>query len=345
MEISRLPLEAISAATSHRNQMLLPLSPGWPIICCSDVTMFLPKYKSLPAFTSTDPSSSNAVSIFPYYCVEGSDVRDMVVMMRGYMEQDSAVLRTEMFGVFWHTDSQAVSFVYKCQYLEQLCATLTDSHRGRDHPEFGGLNQMESSKWFLLTCDDISGVVTERGMMVEYERTEMLLHALPKRVWSKTITKLSFDPHKLRTFYYGKLDSLISPRTSAAKAVALCEFLAPAVAILTTLTSATAPPTSPASIYLFNSTARATSGASTTSPSMTVPPAPLAPTASTSPMAPTSSLASPCFVSSLCVFDCSNTQDSHDFFRFHDFTCFCRGFSGSLGSYSYRDYHDNFHGS
>ena len=118
--------------------------------------------------------------MFPYYCVEGSDVRYTVVMMRGYVERGWAVLRTEMLGVFRHTDSQADSFVYTRQYLEQLCATLRDSHRGRDHAEFGGLEQTESLKSFLRTYDHISGVVTKRGMMVEYERTEMLLCALPK---------------------------------------------------------------------------------------------------------------------------------------------------------------------
>ena len=100
MEISRLHVEAISAATKPRNQMPLPYSPGAPIFRGSDVTTFLHKYESLAAFTSTDPTSSDAVTIFPYYCVEGSDVRDTVVMMRGYVERDWAVLRTEMLDAF-----------------------------------------------------------------------------------------------------------------------------------------------------------------------------------------------------------------------------------------------------
>jgi hypothetical protein len=49
------------------------------------VTAFLHKYESLAAFTSTDPSSPDAVTMFPYYCVECFDVRDKVVMMRGYV--------------------------------------------------------------------------------------------------------------------------------------------------------------------------------------------------------------------------------------------------------------------
>jgi hypothetical protein len=54
--------------------MPLPLSPGVPIFLGSDVTTFLQKYESIAAFTSTDPTSSDAVMTFPYYCVEGSDV-------------------------------------------------------------------------------------------------------------------------------------------------------------------------------------------------------------------------------------------------------------------------------
>jgi hypothetical protein len=42
-------------------------------------------------------------------------------------------------------------------------------------------------------------------MMVEYERTEMLLRALPKRLWRKAITKLGLNPLEPRTFEYGKL--------------------------------------------------------------------------------------------------------------------------------------------
>ena len=83
MEISRLLDDAILAASTQRNQMPLPYSPGAPIFRGSDVTTFLHKYESLASFTSTDPSSSDAVMMFRYYCVDGSDVRDTVVMMRG----------------------------------------------------------------------------------------------------------------------------------------------------------------------------------------------------------------------------------------------------------------------
>jgi hypothetical protein len=83
MEISQLLEEAILAASTQWNLMPLPRSPGAPIFLGSDVTTFLHKYESLASFTSTDPSSSDAVTMFPYYCVEGSDFRDTVIMMRG----------------------------------------------------------------------------------------------------------------------------------------------------------------------------------------------------------------------------------------------------------------------
>jgi len=86
MEISRLHIEAISADSTQQNQMPLPYSPGVAIVRGSDVTTFLHKYESLAAFTRTDPSSANAATIIPDYCVEPSDVRDTVVMMRGYVE-------------------------------------------------------------------------------------------------------------------------------------------------------------------------------------------------------------------------------------------------------------------
>jgi hypothetical protein len=122
MEISRLLIGAISAASTLRNQMPLPYSPGAPIFHGSDVTTFLHKYESLPAFTSTDPARSDANMMFLYYCAEGSDVRDTLVMMCGYMERDWAVLRTEMLDAFQFADSRSRDVIYTQCYLEDLCA-------------------------------------------------------------------------------------------------------------------------------------------------------------------------------------------------------------------------------
>ena len=120
--------------------------------------------------------------------MEVSDVRDKVVMMLGYVERDWAALKKEMLDAFWYTDSRPDSFVYTRQYLENICT------------EFGGRDDTETLKSFHRTYEHISGVVTERGMMVEYERTEMSLRALPKRLWRKAITKLGLNLLELRTF-------------------------------------------------------------------------------------------------------------------------------------------------
>ena len=86
MEISRLLAEAISAASTQRNPMPLLYSPAAPIFRGSEMMKFLHKYESLAAFTSIDPSKSDPVPMFPYYCVEWSDVRDKVVKMCEYVE-------------------------------------------------------------------------------------------------------------------------------------------------------------------------------------------------------------------------------------------------------------------
>jgi len=87
--------------------------------------------------------------MFPYYCVEGSDVQDKVVMMRGYVERDWAVLRTEMLDAFRLAESRSREIIYRRRYLEDLCA------------EFEGRDDTETLKSFLCTYDHISGVVTE----------------------------------------------------------------------------------------------------------------------------------------------------------------------------------------
>jgi hypothetical protein len=222
MEMSPLHIEAISAATKHRNQMPLPLSPGAPIFLGSDLTTFLHKYESIAAFTAIDPSSRKVVVMLPCYCTE--EIREMVMIMRGYERRDWAALKKEMLDAFRYTDSRPDSLVYTGQYLENLCA------------EFGGRDNTETLKSFLRTNDHISGVVTERAMMVEYERTEMLLHALPKRLWRKAISTFGLNPLEPCTFDYGKLKDWITSKISAAEDVAMFQFLAPAADIPTTLT-------------------------------------------------------------------------------------------------------------
>jgi len=182
-----------------------------------------------------------------------------------------------MLDAFLYTDSRPDSLVYTRQNLENLFA------------EFRGHDGTESVKSMLRTYDHISRVLTERGMMVKYERTEMSLCALPKRLWRKVILKLGLNPLDPCMFDYGKLKDWITSKIFAAEAVAMFEFLTPTAALMT-INARTAPPTSPASIYSINPTALATSLASTTSPaSALASPAPFAPaaaeTTTTIPMA------------------------------------------------------------
>ncbi|KAF8252128.1 hypothetical protein K440DRAFT_646563 [Wilcoxina mikolae CBS 423.85] len=70
-DIAGLLAEAI---TKYRNAMPLPNTPGTASFHRIDVTTFLHKYESLDHFTGTDPSNKDVISMFPYYCAEGSDV-------------------------------------------------------------------------------------------------------------------------------------------------------------------------------------------------------------------------------------------------------------------------------
>ncbi|KAF8241527.1 hypothetical protein K440DRAFT_624364 [Wilcoxina mikolae CBS 423.85] len=177
----------------------------------------------------------------------------------------------------------------------QLCATFKDSHRGRDHAEFGGLDQ----KSFLRTFDHISGVVTERGMMCEYERTEMLLRALPKRLWRKAFTKLGMHPLEPSTFDYGKLHSWVTAKITAAETLAMFEFMAPKSPAATEMTPSTSPALTTSASTTPSASLTSASTAPTTSPALPDSAAPIAPmapptvvtspapTASVTPMAPT----------------------------------------------------------
>jgi len=122
----------------------------------------------VPTTTSTNPSNSDDVTIFPYSCVEGSDARDTVVTMHRYVERDRAVLRMEIFDAFGPADSRSLDVIYMGRYLEDPCAKLE------------GRGDTEILTSFLHTYNHISGVITKISMMVEYERTVMLMRALPK---------------------------------------------------------------------------------------------------------------------------------------------------------------------
>jgi hypothetical protein len=121
---------------------------------------------------------------------------------------------------------------------------------------------METLKSFLRTYDHISGVDTERGMMVKDERAEILLCELPKRLWRKAITNLALNPLEPRTLTYGNLNGWIGAIIAAAEALTMFDFLAPAPPPLTTVLALAISPTS------------------ISSPS---PPAPMASTSSTAP--------------------------------------------------------------
>jgi len=195
-------------------------------------------------------------------------------MMRSYERRDRGALKV-MLDAFPYNDRPPDSFDYTGQYLENLCAV------------FGGRDYMETLKSFLRTYNHISGVFTERGMMVDYERTGMSLRSLPKLLWRKAIPTLGLIPVEPHTFDQGKSKGSITVRTAAPEALPMFDFLAPAT-IPTTLTWPSALLTSRAFLYSINPTARATSPALTSITSL----APRATTASTLPTAPTTTSAS-----------------------------------------------------
>ncbi|KAF8243355.1 hypothetical protein K440DRAFT_664156 [Wilcoxina mikolae CBS 423.85] len=249
MEIAELVVETISH--QYRNRFPHPNAPGPQAFHGRDVTTFLHKYESLAIFTATDVTESSVIAMLPYYCTE--EIRETVMMMRGYTDCNLYAFQTELLDAFRHSDSRAL--VYTRRYLEELCTSF-----GGHHKDFGSLEQIECLKSFLTQFDHFSGVLIARGMTCEYERTEMLLHTLPKKLWKKAISKLEMYP--------------LEPT----EALAIFEFMAPNSHAATEMTPSTTP--------ALTTSAFTSSSASLTSASMMAPTASMtAPTASTTPMA------------------------------------------------------------
>jgi hypothetical protein len=134
MEISRLQVEAVSAATKPPNQMPLVHSRGVPSYLGSDMMTFLHKYESIAAFTATDPFSLNVVVMLPYYCTEA--MRGLVMMLCCYESRHWAVLKKEMrLGIpiagpihssthidFWRIFVQSLEAVMRLKVICQVSA-------------------------------------------------------------------------------------------------------------------------------------------------------------------------------------------------------------------------------
>jgi len=185
------------------------------------------------------------------------------MIIRGYERQDWAAHKQEMLDVFRNTYSRPDSLVNTREYWENLAAGS------------GGRDDTGSLKSFVRTHNQVSGVVTKRAMMLEYERIEMLQCALPKRLWRKATSKLGLHSHEPRTVKYSKLKSWIAARNLALEAMTMINILAPAV-----------PPP-------WTFPALAISPPFAVSPTSKASPVPMATTASTAPTAPTSTLAFP----------------------------------------------------
>jgi hypothetical protein len=266
MDTSQLLIEPISAASNHRNQMPLPHSPGASCFGGSDVTTILQKYECLQCSTRTDTSSEDVIYICRYYRTEGLKVREQVIMMRGDERGDWAGLKMEMLDAFRYTDSQPDSLVHTRQYVENLGA------------EFGGGDDTDTLECSLHTEDHISGAVTERGMMVEYVRTVMLLHALPKRLRRMAITKRGLNILEPHTFEYSNLIGWITSRITAVEALTMFEAHAP--------TSPSSPHAPTAPTCTSASPVSLASLVSLASPGSLASPVSLAPTISSPPATP-----------------------------------------------------------
>jgi len=146
-------------------------------------------------------------------------------------------------------NSRSWDIIYSLRYLKDLRA------------ESGGQDGIETLKSILRTYDHFGGVFTERSIMVEYERTAMLLCVLPKQLWRMASTMRRLNPLERCTFHYRQCKCWVAARIVAAVAVTMLYFVAPAPPPMTTFP------------------ALAISPASTASPTSIAAPVPLAPTA------------------------------------------------------------------
>jgi len=86
-------------------------------------------------------------------------------MIRGYLKKDREQLKEELKYAFRHADSRV--YRYTRSYLDRLC---------KDQRERGNIGL----KPFILTYDNISRIMIDKGALAEYSQVEKLLGALPR---------------------------------------------------------------------------------------------------------------------------------------------------------------------
>lgn len=91
---------------------------------------------------------------------------------------------------FHHTDSRV--YMYTSLYLDQPCWDQGE------HRKIG-------LKAFILTVDNISHTMIDKGVLAEFSQVEMLLGALTINLRGKFITNLELDPRDPSKVKYDKL--------------------------------------------------------------------------------------------------------------------------------------------
>jgi len=127
----------------------------------------------------------------------------MIKMMNAYMRRDWEQLKWELKDAFRHADD--LVYMYTRSYLEQL---YQDQRAPGDF----------SLEAFILTYNNISRIMIDKGVFAEYTQVEMVLGALPTNLSAKVVMKLEldlWDPSKCK---YNKLWKHIFDRCVTAEA-------------------------------------------------------------------------------------------------------------------------------
>jgi len=194
------------AIAKQKKQIPLPGTLGAPVFGGADVTKFIEAYYSPSYGTGKDPAAEDVIATFPDYSSE--TIQETIKMMNGYLMKDWVQLKEELKDAFRHTNNQV--YMYTRLYLERLC---------RNQLQHGII----SLKAFIITYDNLSYILINKGAKAEYSQVEMLLGTLPRDLRAQAVMKLGLDPRDPSTFNYDKLPKYVLDKCSTADALALLD--------------------------------------------------------------------------------------------------------------------------
>ena len=176
------------AIRNEHDQILPRNTVGAPFLTGADIAKCIELHESLSPCTAPDMTAKDSIASFQNCSSEMIQI--MIQIMNGYLRKDLEKLKKKLQDSFRRRDSQVtmdsalfLEWVYKVK-IEGVKASLKGS---------------------ILTCNNISSVIINKGALAKYSLLEMLLGALSRQLGAKVLIQQYSKSREPSTINYDAL--------------------------------------------------------------------------------------------------------------------------------------------